>query len=753
MKYNLSFGNKLLAKVLSATILTLAITTFFVSKYSHENTKNDSEIYIAEVASKYAYEIKNDINQSLTVVRLLASKFEVSLNRNKKIDSAELIEYFQKILKQNKSIVGMSLNLKNPEVLFEIDLNATESNAYDKSGKFRPYIARVKSGYVVEVIPYNENDEWVSGPRKAEKTYITKPYLFAIDGVEVLMTTIALPLYKNGEFIGSIAVDITLDTFAKMASSIKLYENGYSFIVDHFGTIIGHPSKEVLGKELTSVFKEDKNYFDIIKKTKEFKSHDFIEKETKETKESYFYSKSFEISDTKINWSFVLSVPTDEYLGHAQLIRNLSIYAGLLALLVIALSIIYSVRQLNQNLTSISFGLQTFFDYLNTKKGNPTEIHINSEDEFGIMALSINTNIKKIQDTIEEDNVFINDVKSIASNVSKGFLNKKVTKSASSESLDELKNLLNEMLTNLEKLVGKNLNTISDVLTSYSQREFTVKIDAKTSGAVGSKIIDMNTMITQMLQTNNTDGILLQESAMKLSENVKVLSSNASSQAASLEETAASIDEITSNINQTNQKAQEMSKIANDTKSSATQGQQLASDTVVAMEDINSTIVSINESISVIDQIAFQTNILSLNAAVEAATAGEAGKGFAVVAQEVRNLASRSAEAAKEIKELVESATLKATNGKKITTKMIEGFSLLEEKIIDTNKLIDDVTLAAKEQSTGMNQISDAVNQLDKFTQENASVADNANIISEETNQIAIEVVKNVNKNNFDGKK
>jgi methyl-accepting chemotaxis protein len=360
--------------------------------------------------------------------------------------------------------------------------------------------------------------------------------------------------------------------------------------------------------------------------------------------------------------------------------------------------------------------------------------------------------IARIKQEQDESEIIINSTIDIVKEVNKGNMVNRIEGTTSNKSVELLKNLLNDMLNNLESLVGKDLTKLTEVLSKYSQRDFTATLDPKISGEIGNKIIEMNSMITDILQTNQKDGISLQSSADELTKNVNTLSNNATSQAASLEETAASIDEITSNIEQTSQKAQEMSNISNDTKSSANDGQRLATDTVKAMDDINNTVININDAISVIDQIAFQTNILSLNAAVEAATAGEAGKGFAVVAQEVRNLASRSAEAAKEIKELVESATEKTNTGKKISAEMIEGFSSLEEKILATNKLIDDVTNAAKEQSIGMMQVSDAVNQLDRFTQENASVAERANTIAKETNSIAVDVVKNVNKNNFEGK-
>ena len=115
-----------------------------------------------------------------------------------------------------------------------------------------------------------------------------------------------------------------------------------------------------------------------------------------------------------------------------------------------------------------------------------------------------------------------------------------------------------------------------------------------------------------------------------------------------------------------------MASLSNEVTASAKQGETLANQTNIAMDDINTQVTAINDAITVIDQIAFQTNILSLNAAVEAATAGEAGRGFAVVAQEVRNLASRSADAAKEIKLIVENATNKANQGKNIASNMIE---------------------------------------------------------------------------------
>ncbi|PHR74468.1 MAG: hypothetical protein COA66_01385 [Arcobacter sp.] len=195
-----------------------------------------------------------------------------------------------------------------------------------------------------------------------------------------------------------------------------------------------------------------------------------------------------------------------------------------------------------------------------------------------------------------------------------------------------------------------------------------------------------------------------------------------------------------------------MAEYSNELKESIDSGQKLASSTVDSMDEINSQTQAIADAITVIDQIAFQTNILSLNAAVEAATAGEAGKGFAVVAQEVRNLASRSAEAAKEIKDLVEAATVKTNLGKQSADKMIEGYNILNTNIKKTTETINDIALSSKEQQTGIEQINDAITRLDQGTQENAAVASETALIAESTSLMAKGIVDQANEADFIGK-
>jgi methyl-accepting chemotaxis protein len=255
--------------------------------------------------------------------------------------------------------------------------------------------------------------------------------------------------------------------------------------------------------------------------------------------------------------------------------------------------------------------------------------------------------------------------------------------------------------------------------------------------------------INNMLLENKSHGLTLSQSSKTLLQNVDTLNVNSNRSAAALEETAAALEQITQNISSNSENITQMSRNTTKLSEASSSGESMAVQTTKAMDEINEQVTSINQAISVIDQIAFQTNILSLNAAVEAATAGEAGKGFSVVAQEVRNLASRSAEAAKEIKTLVENATLKANNGKEIADRMIQGYESLNQNIQDTVGIISEVDSSSKEQLSAIEQINDSVSNLDKETQVNASIATQTQQIAVQTNTIAEMVLEETNSKKF----
>jgi methyl-accepting chemotaxis protein len=435
--------------------------------------------------------------------------------------------------------------------------------------------------------------------------------------------------------------------------------------------------------------------------------------------------------------------------------RNDMILFGAMGFVGILITIILARVILNKiisDVESLKNGLNNFFSFINFEKNDIEQINIKSTDELGLMAKLIDDNILKTKENFALDKELISNTISVTNEINKGNLDHSIVAKSNNPALNELKGIINEMISTL----NMNLNNIINVLDSYSNLDYRAKLDASNfEGTIKKLENNVNILrdsITKMLVENKKDGVVLNENSEVLSSNMKEISNAANAQAASLEETAASLEEITSNVTSSTETVLKMAQYGEKVKESVQLGEELANNTSTSMEEINSETTSISEAITVIDQIAFQTNILSLNAAVEAATAGEAGKGFAVVAAEVRNLASRSAEAAKEIKVLVENAQLKANNGKEIADKMIDGYKQLNENITLTLELIDDVSVSSREQTTGIVQINDAINNLDQITQQNAQNASSADSIAQKTKEISNLIVDNVNAKEFDGK-
>ncbi|QNM87343.1 HAMP domain-containing methyl-accepting chemotaxis protein [Aliarcobacter cryaerophilus] len=410
------------------------------------------------------------------------------------------------------------------------------------------------------------------------------------------------------------------------------------------------------------------------------------------------------------------------------------------------------ISDMTNKIINFKNGLLGFFAYLNRESINSELLEDKSKDEFGEMAKVVNQNILRTQKGIEEDRKLINETIAILGEFEQGDLCQRLKLDVENPALAELKRVINNMGTVLET----NIDNILKVLEQYSNYNYLNKIDQKGLKEHLLKLANgVNTLgdsITNMLVQNKSNGLTLEQSSSLLLANVDKLNLSSNEAAASLEETAAALEEITSNIRNNTENIAKMAKYSNEITKASSDGEKLANKTTLAMDEINTQVNLVNDAISVIDQIAFQTNILSLNAAVEAATAGEAGKGFAVVAQEVRNLASRSAEAAKEIKSIVEEATKKANEGKDIANEMIQGYKSLNDSINSTINLISDVEMSSKEQLSGIEQINDAVNQLDQQTQQNAAISTQTNDIAITSDKIAKLIVEDANKKEFHGK-
>jgi methyl-accepting chemotaxis protein len=407
-------------------------------------------------------------------------------------------------------------------------------------------------------------------------------------------------------------------------------------------------------------------------------------------------------------------------------------------------------NRVHEGVEIFNYKMNSLIDYAFMRTNRMAEKRYTHNDEIGWILEEFDKFTKKFDEIRKEDMKVLGELVLSLNKVEQGIYRCNVKSTSSNFMIRELIRTVNKMIS----ISRVNMTSIKDVLGEYTEDNFQhrVVIDKTIKEDMLSVMQSVNKLgdaLRTNAKLNLTNGETLNQNAITMSESVNNVAAKANQQAASLEETAAALEEITSITRNNAQNAVKMAGLGNLVNKAVNSGQELANKTAHSMEDINHEVMAINEAIKVIDQIAFQTNILSLNAAVEAATAGEAGKGFAVVAGEVRNLANRSADAANEIKALVESAASKANDGKNISDEMIQGYQTLNTHINETIRLIEDVSNASKEQMQGIEQINDAVTILDRVTQENASEANNVSSIASEVRTMADELVSDAKSKKF----
>ncbi|WEN14772.1 methyl-accepting chemotaxis protein [Rhodanobacter sp. AS-Z3] len=282
---------------------------------------------------------------------------------------------------------------------------------------------------------------------------------------------------------------------------------------------------------------------------------------------------------------------------------------------------------------------------------------------------------------------------------------------------------------------------VESIAAGDLQMDVNQKVDA---GSVLGRLQAMARQLAQIVGAIRLASQEVSEASGQIAQGNDDLSRRTQTQAAALEETAASMEEMTASVKRNAGNASQADKIARDARTQAEQGGQVMSDTHEAMQAINASSRRIGDIVGLIDEIAFQTNLLALNAAVEAARAGEQGRGFAVVASEVRNLAQRSAGAAKEIKTLIKDSVEKVTAGSELVgrsgrtlTDIIEGV----KKVTDT---VADIVAASHEQAAGIDEVSHTVTDMDESTQQNAALVEQASAASramQEQAQLLLEQV------------
>jgi methyl-accepting chemotaxis protein len=299
----------------------------------------------------------------------------------------------------------------------------------------------------------------------------------------------------------------------------------------------------------------------------------------------------------------------------------------------------------------------------------------------------------------------------------------------------------------LNSVVLRPLELSISLLDQVARGDLTAKIEQRGDNEIQRLLAAIKRMQQDLLTTVSRvrrGADLINTGSQELASGNMELSSRTETQASSLEETAASIEELTSTVRQNSDNAQHARALVEEASTTASHGGDVMHQVVATMNDINGSSRKIVDITSVIDGIAFQTNILALNAAVEAARAGEQGRGFAVVASEVRNLAQRSASAAKEIKVLIDQSVEKIQLGTQLVEQAGTTMSTLVHNVHQVTQIVGEIAVASREQSEGIDQVNQAISQMDQVTQQNAALVEEAAAATQSLQDQASELAQTV---------
>jgi methyl-accepting chemotaxis protein len=529
---------------------------------------------------------------------------------------------------------------------------------------------------------------WYLDAVKAGKPVLTEPYSDASTGG--LIITAAIPVSIDGKLAGVTGSDFSLESLVNMIKSVDAGTDGYAFLVSKEGKILIHPDPKFVDKPITDLFKVDTPAISSAISQTEIDSKGKIT--------SFIPVAGL----PSVDWYLGFVVDSDvaySAIGQFRLAATIAtilaaaIMIGLLAT-VLSRFIVRPVTQMTAAMEGLAAG-----------NLNVTIPGQERTDQIGSMAAAV------------------------------AVFRSNATERLRLEGDAEQNRTLSEQERNdRERLAAKDaadiqfaVDSLAKGLAHLSNGDLNYRIDTPFVTRIDRLRDDFNNSVAKLnvaLSTVGQNARAIDAGAGEIRQSADDLARRTEQQAASVEETAAALEEITTTVKDSARRAEEVGRLVDRARNNAEQSGIIVEDAVRAMEGIEKSSSEISNIIGVIDEIAFQTNLLALNAGVEAARAGEAGKGFAVVAQEVRELAQRSANAAKEIKTLINASTSQVQSGVDLVGNAGKALETIVREVQEINRHIDAIVTSSREQSTGLQEINTAINTIDQGTQQNAAMVE-----------------------------
>ncbi|WLR92842.1 methyl-accepting chemotaxis protein [Shinella zoogloeoides] len=567
-----------------------------------------------------------------------------------------------------------------------------------KDGSFNPYWTKRKDGTItLSTFESDYKAEWYALAAKSGKGAMSSPYQETSTGENLTMASIAYPVNVNGKMIGVTGADVSLKTLYDKLSQLRPFGEGRVMLLSQTGKWIVGPNVDLLMKEYDSTGVEVVKEALATGKVGHIKNLSFDEFAAFDR-----VVYPFALPDINTTWAVLVDVPRAAINAPVQDQTYMMIAGGLIVLATVLAGLYFAVRFFVQKpLAGLVNDVATLGNGVYTQPIAGQD----RSDETGSVAKALEGFRHRLADT-----------KRLEAEADSQRQMTEAERGRSEAERAESSALQRDIVARL-----------GDGLAQLSSGNLTFRLSGDFPGEYGKLKTDFNSAIASLeetIQTVNASVGNIGGGTGEISRGAADLSHRTEQQAASLEETAAALDQLTSQVNSSAENARVAAKSVETASNDASKSGEVVQKAIDAMRGIEHSSGEISNIIGVIDEIAFQTNLLALNAGVEAARAGEAGKGFAVVAQEVRELAQRSAKAAKEIKALINTSEVQVREGVDLVGKAGSALENIADQVIQINGLIRQISGSASEQAVGLKEINSAVNQMDQVTQQNAAMVE-----------------------------
>lgn len=578
------------------------------------------------------------------------------------------------------------------------DYIGSKEFAGNSKGAFSPYWSKTGSGDIhFSTFEITYEDAWYALSADSRAAAITPPYVAEESEVPTTLTSITYPVMSGETLIGIAGIDVSLASLSDSLSQLRPFGTGRVMLVSQDHKWLVGPAADAIMSTVEGDGAAEAET--ALKSGVSSKIRDIVLADGT-TGHRLLYP--FSLPGLNSNWVVMVDIPDAAIAGPVMQQTIMMIIGGLIVLAAVMLGIWMAVdrmvkRPLNELVSDV--------DRL-SKSGYDAPIHGQQRnDETGAVARALEGFRHRLSETDQLE----------------------------SEAARERENAERER-TNTEAERSRSVATQQQVvarlgtgLSRLSSGDMSHRINEEFPGEYAQLRDDFNSAmesLEQTIQTVNASVSNIGSGTDEMSTAANDLSMRTEKQAASLEETAAALDELTSQVNASAENAKAASTTVENANHSTAQSGVIVEQAIQAMNGIEQSSREVSRIIGVIDEIAFQTNLLALNAGVEAARAGEAGRGFAVVAQEVRELAQRSASAAREIASLIKASASQVDQGVDFVGQTGKALKGISAQVTEINDLIREISQSASEQAVGIKEINQAVNQMDQVTQQNAAMVE-----------------------------